>query len=1173
MTHDDLDRTLAILKDFQRDTVEHVYQRMYNDPEPSTRFLVADEVGLGKTMIARGVIAKAIHRALSRDPNRRFDVVYICSNSAIARQNINSLNVTGTKNFPLPDRITLLPRDIRNLQRNRVNFISFTPGTSFNVRAGGGKSEERELLYWLLPQPWIEANTHGAISVLMEAVRRDRFQWRVENFARWYEVDSKLREDFRAALALADDKTTDPQQTLAARFIRLADQVGRRSNLQGEEWIERKKILGALRGVLAATCIESLEPDLVILDEFQRFRDLMRGEDEAAQLASQLFKYRDPNASGPEADVRVLLLSATPYKMYTLSEETSGEDHYADFVDTVKFLQDDPAKTTSFRDSLERYRRALFRVGLDEGASVRVARDEVASHLRQVMVRTERLAATPDRSGMLREVPVPTALQPSDVTSFLDLQRVARALGYRDTVEFWKSAPYLLNFMEDYELKADFTSAVESSVSSELVDALKNARQLLLDPVDIDAYRRIDPSNARLRALANDTIGRDMWRLLWMPPSLPYYRLGGAFESAGGQLTKRLVFSAWHVVPKVVAGLLTYEAERLMMDVPEQGVAASHSGESRRKKGQRLRFSIAADGRPTGMPVLGMMYPCRTLAERLNPLEALRSMPDSSAVLAQARERCTDLLRAVLPPSHAGEPDQRWYWAAPMLLDTHFHDKETRAWFGQGNLAGHWRGLDREDDEPDVDADADRGWSDHVELARRVMKGNEALGAPPENLADVLALLALAGPAVCALRSLTRIARDPQRISDLAVRNGAGRIAEGLRRLFNQPDVTVMLRKGLPDEEDEEKTVPYWRQALEYSLNGCLQAVLDEYAHVLVEASGLVNRPWVERVNEVSAEMIAALSLRTATVAADVIALDPATGKPQTGEKLRLRSRFAARYGTRQTDDPAQAEREVALRRAFNSPFWPFVLCSTSVGQEGLDFHRYCHAVVHWNLPSNPVDLEQREGRVHRFKGHAVRKNVAQRFASELSINSPTGAFDPWVELFNLAKASRKEDDTDIVPFWVFPLQGGAHIERHVPALPMSRDEAKADQLRRSLTVYRMAFGHSRQEDVVKYLLAKIDSGDERSMAEELSIDLAPRRAEARIPLTIPTDVAVEDFELVEAAPPPQSHGVSLSALEDLLTQFMAMRPKPPSKITVFAVEDLLNAFSVAAAQAKELER
>jgi len=58
------------------------------------------------------------------------------------------------------------------------------------------------------------------------------------------------------------------------------------------------------------------------------------------------------------------------------------------------------------------------------------------------------------------------------------------------------------------------------------------------------------------------------------------------------------------------------------------------------------------------------------------------------------------------------------------------------------------------------------------------------------------------------------------------------------------------------------------------------------------------------------------------------------------------------------------------VRTAFNSPFWPFVLASTSVGQ-GLDFHLYCHAVVHWNLPSNPVDLEQREGRVHRFNARS----------------------------------------------------------------------------------------------------------------------------------------------------------------------------------------------------------
>ncbi len=94
----------------------------------------------------------------------------------------------------------------------------------------------------------------------------------------------------------------------------------------------------------------------------------------------------------------------------------------------------------------------------------------------------------------------------------------------------------------------------------------------------------------------------------------------------------------------------------------------------------------------------------------------------------------------------------------------------------------------------------------------------------------------------------------------------------------------------------------------------------------------------------------------------------------------RMRARFALRFGKEESVDGEEANRTEQVRTAFNSPFWPFVLATTSVGQEGLDFHQFCHAVVHWNLPANPVDLEQREGRVHRYKGHAVRKNIATRY-------------------------------------------------------------------------------------------------------------------------------------------------------------------------------------------------
>ena len=54
------EKVLKRLKDFQRRTAEYVFRRFYTDTNPTDRFLVADEVGLGKTLVAKGLIALAI---------------------------------------------------------------------------------------------------------------------------------------------------------------------------------------------------------------------------------------------------------------------------------------------------------------------------------------------------------------------------------------------------------------------------------------------------------------------------------------------------------------------------------------------------------------------------------------------------------------------------------------------------------------------------------------------------------------------------------------------------------------------------------------------------------------------------------------------------------------------------------------------------------------------------------------------------------------------------------------------------------------------------------------------------------------------------------------------------------------------------------------------------------
>ena len=52
MKRPSVDVSLEPLKPFQRRTVEHAFHRLFTAKDGTGRFLVADEVGLGKTLVA-----------------------------------------------------------------------------------------------------------------------------------------------------------------------------------------------------------------------------------------------------------------------------------------------------------------------------------------------------------------------------------------------------------------------------------------------------------------------------------------------------------------------------------------------------------------------------------------------------------------------------------------------------------------------------------------------------------------------------------------------------------------------------------------------------------------------------------------------------------------------------------------------------------------------------------------------------------------------------------------------------------------------------------------------------------------------------------------------------------------------------------------------------------------
>ncbi len=1070
------------LKKFQRATAEWAFKRMYGDHDPTHRFLVADEVGLGKTMIARAVIAKTIDHLVAKGDNR-IDIVYICSNQSIARQNINKFSDLASDVEDRSDsRLTLLPLRAAKLEADdndtRINIIPLTPGTSFNFWGGSGSYKERVLLYVMLRRVWGEDLMTGSgqqrfftAGVSEKRVQYD-FDWLCNDFDK--KLSTAAVELFRRELRAYDKERVEQGERWTWTEMRsLFDHYRYPKKKYDLEYHRpRNHLISGLRMVLAKVGLESLQPDLIILDEFQRFAELLDtaggDEDRNRRLERRLFNFE--SKANVEA-TRVLLLSATPYRMYTHNLDADGDDHHADFLRTTRFLMDsaaDPdAEVDALSHDLRRVRRSLFYGSDDQSLEeAKAASNDVARRLRKVMVRTERLASTPDRNGMLTRVEMPdVAVESDDVRSYLRIAELSTTLGLSDPVEMWKSAPYLVNFMEGYKLK-QLLQDEDDPPSPDVVDFFRDAKRFL-DPREVEQYQQIDPRNARLRSMVADVVEPGHWEMLWLPPAMPYYKAGGKTgslyeNSAAREFTKRLVFSAWNVVPKTVAALVSYEVERRAFE----GSRGKHEHEHSKGYGDRssglIELSVV-DGRPASLTSMALLYPCYTLATHVDPRELVASCPTADMQLRKAREVIEPLLSKITAGSStAGEIDRRWYAVAQTWLD---HQREVR-WLDNG-ANDLW--------EP---ARASDGLSAHVKELRRLADHPEELRSPPSDLVDVLAKIAIAGPGTTALRSLLRhFPRDTDVVHGLMT--AAARVTWGVRSLLNTADVTAMLRRRYPDRD-------YWRLVIDHGIDGNFQAVLDEYVHVLRGWRHVIGDS-DETAKRIAADIAAVLSVRTVDYRTDI---PRAVNGSLEFEHLSLRARYAVRFGDRQYSDDQSLKRKDLIGLAFNSPFWPFVMTTTSVGQEGLDFHQYCHAVVHWNLPSNPVDLEQREGRVHRFKGHAVRKNVAQH-TREQALASPDA--DPWAAAFEFASKMPGNDGSEIVPYWVFNPDGqGAKIERRVPMLPMSREHQQLQRLIDGLVSYRLAFGQPRQEELVRFLGDRRSADQLANAAGALGINLGP---------------------------------------------------------------------------------
>src|SRR5690606_20166595 len=407
-----------------------------------------------------------------------------------------------------------------------------------------------------------------------------------------------------------------------------------------------------------------------------------------------------------------------------------------------------------------------------------------------------------------------------DLRGYVALRRLARAVDAQLPIDYWKSAPYFINFMDGYQLHDKVRRrAHEPEIARLLADTHR---------LDRDAIRRFEPvdlGNARLRQHAAETVGRGWWQLLWIPPSRPYTARGGPYAEPWAQdVTKRLVFSSWLATPTAVAALLSYEADRRIA----YGRLQENTPAARDSMATRLTYRLDGD-RPAAMTTLLLFWPTPGLAWLADPLLYATRDPDRLLTAAELErlvvDRLPDELSAWEGESRSG--GEAWYslplsWSEslPPGLDEH-----------EIAMAMAGRSEDDDDDEDDDHQDS-AGLRAHVAAALAAhRRWEDPPSARPSDLASTVGAIGIHAPGNVSWRPLGRLRGGG--VTDAGHWRAAAVLDAGLRTLFARPEAVLLLERLQPPGQ------PYWRTVLSYCAWGNLQAVLDEYLHHLAGAEGI----------------------------------------------------------------------------------------------------------------------------------------------------------------------------------------------------------------------------------------------------------------------------------------------------------------------------------------------
>lgn len=977
-------------KPFQIATVDAAFVSFANHAG-RRRFLVADEVGLGKT-----VVAKELVRRLSNDGASPLVIYYIANGHAVSHQNKERIvgflgDVERRAATATPDRLSLI--SVTKRPKTPVLIYALTPATSFpgaHARLTGGRKEERAFLTVLLEATY-PAFSRELDPDILRLSARGSWGWALADAkTKFADSPPHLRRRFREALAA---EFGAPVRAMLNQAL-LGDRERKIKPLKPTAFV------GRLRRALALATLRHQAPDIVILDEFQRYRHLL-DEKDADPLLKELLA---PKVAALRP--AILLLSATPYPHLTTRwEEARGVLAQAELLKLIEFLAGVDVRDRAralFSDFGDKLRDIAAHTDVNhpelknEVIAAARLRDQLRKLLTPVMSRTERdsVASADPLAGtqMLRADPTPADFEVyRHLAESFDKQMRYQALPY------WSSVP-----LPAQSLGPRYAAWKRAKMKAmgKVARMTRDRRNKLNAPI---AW-----PDAKLRALS-DVVPAKQLSLPWVAPSLPWWPLSGGWKGATDD-PKFLLFSRFRATPPSVAALLSFGVEAHCLP-KKLGYEKAYG---------RRRFKLST----TPGPVMAAFHPSPWLIRSTNPLVKV------GASLSAIRKNVRRQILAALP---RGIVEQ----------DT------VKARRRHRSIAHILASIERRFGVADLSADSWRAavGNDRVALAA---VGEWRKSQPIDRLSNLelsdLVDYAIGAPGVVLGRALLR--HDPTILNAARFPELVQLSWQGLRAYLDNPVILSSLRGRTAVE-----------QVMGAVTDGGLESVLDE--HFWLRAQNLQEGP-----AGLAKDLQSSLGLRAGSFSFHGIG-----GVPH---KIPVRCHVVVPFGDAEIEPVVVAGIGVAqaaparpdeVRQSFNTPFWPNGLATTSVGQEGLDFHPWCSHVIHWDLSSNPLDLEQREGRVQRYAGLAVRRRLAILLRDDVLQDPAAAGGSPWRCLQRHANDS--VDESGLRPWWVLD---GAEIRRHVFQRPFGRDVVRFSQLREQRMIYRLALGQPNQEDFIELL-------------------------------------------------------------------------------------------------------